>query len=371
MDDIDLLPPSSAAATSADEAANNPPGVSSGTAVVAAAGVVIPTTIEEQLTQLTQRQDEQAQQLSELRSRILELEGVIHEMKQDICSDDGRGAGAGNGEANPPLPTTTTTSSVQPNDNQTSSKLVTDNLAIDEGTPSSTPPTTTTNIATSDDEISNILTSRQERNLWPLKRKYCTSFSRENDLMKLRFHNSELYSHKTVRIPKQPGTSASSSSASATVAGTTAAVGSQADGGNDALATTSSSSTGNNNNIYYGTLGNKEGRLICRLCSGKTMNRNTSWMCSTCIVPLCIDIVDGDPLSSCFAKWHTCQDLVMENYVLNGELREKRSMKKQRTSGGGAGEGHHVGVQEGNQNHSSEEVDLDALGIVDDATKAI
>ncbi|KAL3761285.1 hypothetical protein ACHAWU_010198 [Discostella pseudostelligera] len=392
MDDI-ALPSASTAATSADEAANNTPGVANGTAAAAAAaaGVVIPvpatTTIEEQLTQLTQRQDEQAQLLSELRSRILELEEVIHDMKQGSNGDDGRGSdGAAplkresnsnvDVQANRPphLSTTATSTSAQPNANDhPSSKLVNDD-AVDEGILSSTP--TTNIIATTDDEISNILASRQERNLWPLKRKYCTSFSREHDLMKLRFHNSELYPHKTVRIPKQPGTSASSSSSESTtaVAGITTAVGTHAEGGNDALASsaTISNTTGNANN-YYGTLGNKEGRLICRLCSGKTMNRNSSWMCSTCVVPLCIDIVDGDPNSSCFVKWHTCHDLVMENYVLNGELREKRSMKKQRTSagGGGAGEGHHVGVQEGNHNHSSEEVDLDALGIVDDATKAV
>ena len=71
-------------------------------------------------------------------------------------------------------------------------------------------------------------------------------------------------------------------------------------------------------------------------------------MCGTCIVPLCIDIVDGNPNSSCFAKWHTCKDLVKENQVLNGELREKRTMKKQRTSatvvvGGGSDGGDNDG----------------------------
>ena len=103
MDDI-ALPSASTAATSADEAANNTPGVANGTAAAAAAaGVVIPvpatTTIEEQLTQLTQRQDEQAQLLSELRSRILELEEVIHDMKQGSNGDDGRGSGCCSAEA--------------------------------------------------------------------------------------------------------------------------------------------------------------------------------------------------------------------------------------------------------------------------------
>ena len=123
---------------------------------------------------------------------------------------------------------------------------------------------------------------------------------------------------------------------------TTSTSHSQSDGGKDEAVTAacSSSSSSNSNNNYYGNLGNKEGRLNCRLCSGKTMNRNTLWMCNTCIVPLCIDIVDRDPQNSCFAKWHTCIDLVRENQILNGELREKRTMKKQRVStGSGSGDG--------------------------------
>ena len=43
--------------------------------------------------------------------------------------------------------------------------------------------------------------------------------------------------------------------------------------------------------------------------------------------------VDGDPHNTCFAKWHSCIDLVRE-------LREKRTMKKQRVSTGrGIGDG--------------------------------
>ncbi len=106
-------------------------------------------------------------------------------------------------------------------------------------------------------------------------------------------------------------------------------------------------------------------------------------MCGTCIVPLCIDIVDGNPNSSCFAKWHTCADLVKENQVLNGELREKRTMKKQRTSatagGGGAdNDGRKVTmkgeVDKGNLPSSGEDVvDLDAAMMAEErvATMAL
>ena len=78
----------------------------------------------------------------------------------------------------------------------------------------------------------------------------------------------------------------------------------------------------------YG-LGNREGRLICRLCSGKAGNRNTSWMCSTCCVPLCVDLkATGDERTSCLARWHLCRDLVAENAERNHALSEKRASSK-------------------------------------------
>ena len=136
-----------------------------------------------------------------------------------------------------------------------------------------------------DDEIDAIIESRKDKKQWPLKRKYCTAYSQELDLFKLRFHRSEKYHHKSIRIPKV------------------------------------------DKNEGYG-LGNKEGRLICRLCSGKTINRNTSWMCGTCQVPLCVDIINGNPESSCHARWHNCEDLVSVNHTLNTALRERRESKK-------------------------------------------
>ena len=136
-----------------------------------------------------------------------------------------------------------------------------------------------------DAEIDRIIEARKNRKVWPLKRKYCSSFSQEVDLLKIRFHNSAKHTHMAIRIPKVE-------------------------------------------NNGEGGLGNKEGRLICRLCSGKTINRNTSWFCATCLVPLCVDIQNGDSQSSCHARWHGVQDLVAVNATLNAALKEKRESKK-------------------------------------------
>lgn len=138
---------------------------------------------------------------------------------------------------------------------------------------------------TDDLEIDAIISSRRERRAWPLKRKYCTSFTKEVELLKIRFHRSAKHQHKSVRIPKV------------------------------------------DKSEEYG-IGNKEGRLICRLCSGKTINRNTSYMCATCLVPLCVDTCNGDAESSCHSRWHSCRDLISVNFTLNQALRERRASKK-------------------------------------------
>lgn len=138
-----------------------------------------------------------------------------------------------------------------------------------------------------DAEIDRIIEARKQRKAWPLKRKYCPAFSQEVDLVKIRCHKTPKHHHNAIRIPK--------------------------------VEKSEDSPNG---------IGNKEGRLICRLCSGKTCNRNTSWMCATCLVPLCVDIVNGDSESSCHARWHGCQDLVAVNEQLNATLRERRELKK-------------------------------------------
>ena len=146
---------------------------------------------------------------------------------------------------------------------------------------------------TEDKEVEDIIQARMSAGTWPLKRNFCKSFSKEVDLVKIRFHNSDTHTHKPVRIPKVE----------------------RSDGS-------------------YGS-GNKEGRLICRLCSGGQINRNTSWMCSTCCVPLCVDY-QGSPDRSCHYRWHSCDDLLKQHELMNTELKNKREAKK-RSGGSVAG----------------------------------
>lgn len=138
---------------------------------------------------------------------------------------------------------------------------------------------------TDDEEIEEIIETRKAAGTWPLKRNFNKSFTKEVDLVKIRFHTSDKHSHKPVRIPKVE----------------------KADGS-------------------YGG-GNKEGRLICRLCSGGKVNRNTSWMCQTCCVPLCVDY-QGSPDHSCHYRWHSCDDLIKQHEIVNGVLKSKRESKK-------------------------------------------
>ncbi|KAL3764073.1 hypothetical protein ACHAW5_010443 [Stephanodiscus triporus] len=234
-----------AAATSAD--------------AIAEAGV----SVEESMTTLRDRQDEQARLLASMQSRIDELENVV---RRFVGNDPTRQTVAAAATAE--VTTTATTQLCM------SPEADPDNAMA---------------MATSDDDIDAIIESRTQRSLWPLKRRYCTNFTHDADLVRVRFHVSDRYGHVSVRIPKIVDV--------------------------------------DNNEGRYG-LGNKEGRLICRLCSGKTMNRNTSWMCATCLVPLCVDVSNGDRESSCHARWHKCPDLVTLNETLNSSLRERRTSRK-------------------------------------------
>ena len=138
---------------------------------------------------------------------------------------------------------------------------------------------------TNDQEIEEIIERRKASGTWPLKRNFCKSFTKEVDLVKVRFHNSNVHTHTPVRIPRSEGGKGK-----------------------------------------YGT-GNKEGRLICRLCSKDQVNRNTSWMCSTCCVPLCVQYTSS-PDQSCHYRWHSCDDLLKQHEMVNAELKSKRETKK-------------------------------------------
>jgi hypothetical protein len=130
---------------------------------------------------------------------------------------------------------------------------------------------------TTDAEIDDILYTRHiPPQSWPVHR--LKKWIEEPALQKLRLHRSEKYNHVPVRIPR--------------------------------------------------TDKNKEGRLICKLCSGGKCNRNTTWMCSTCEVPLCIDANDGVMSTTHHVLWHSAFDLREEHERCNALLRERRLEKR-------------------------------------------
>eukprot|EP00804_Cyclotella_cryptica_P019056 CCRYP_014455-RA/>CCRYP_014455-RA protein AED:0.26 eAED:0.26 QI:0/-1/0/1/-1/1/1/0/564 len=147
---------------------------------------------------------------------------------------------------------------------------------------------------TTDEQIDQILHDKQSQHgSWPVHR--LKKWIEEADLQKIRLHRTEKHAHVPIRIPR--------------------------------------------------TDKNKEGRLICKLCSGGKCNRNTTWMCSTCEVPLCIDTVDGDGEQTHHVRWHRCLDLREEHLRCNALLRGRREGKKR---GLLEGNGHAL-VEEGMQ----------------------
>ncbi|KAL7522923.1 hypothetical protein ACHAWX_007688 [Stephanocyclus meneghinianus] len=145
---------------------------------------------------------------------------------------------------------------------------------------------------TTDEQIDQILHAKQSQHgSWPVHR--LKKWIEEADLQKIRLHRTEKHAHVPVRIPR--------------------------------------------------TDKNKEGRLICKLCSGGKCNRNTTWMCSTCEVPLCIDTVDGDGEQTHHVRWHRCVDLREEHFRCNALLRGRREVKKRGLEAGEGMDGQMVG----------------------------
>jgi len=211
--------------------------------------------IENTLKSIVARQNEQMQLMTAMQSSIENLAKINADLKEEVAA-------------------------------LKSGKIRTKFKYIDKGEGGVATETWTTRPGETDDsEIEEIIAARKAAGTWPLKRNFTKSFTKEVDLVKIRFHNSETHSHKPVRIPMLE----------------------TADG------------------TYGG--GNKEGRLICRLCSGGKVNRNTSWMCSTCCVPLCVDY-QGSPDHSCHYRWHSCDDLLKQHEIVNSDLKTKRDNKK-------------------------------------------
>mmetsp|Transcript_25834 Transcript_25834/g.54605 ORF Transcript_25834/g.54605 Transcript_25834/m.54605 type:complete len:287 (+) Transcript_25834:97-957(+) len=147
---------------------------------------------------------------------------------------------------------------------------------------------------TGDDEIDRIIEQRKLKQAWPVKHAVLNCFSVQNDLVKLRFHHSEKYQHIPIRIPK--------------------------------------------------TDKNKDGTKPCKLCSEGKIRRKTTWMCSTCEVPLCTrPLMDEDGASMTHhARWHSVKDLLLEHKKVHDALkngRESRKRARQDEQGGVIGNG--------------------------------
>lgn len=124
-----------------------------------------------------------------------------------------------------------------------------------------------------DEEIDDIIARRNLTGEWPIRQKTYLAFSSNIELLKIRYHHSEKYQHIPVRITNTKG---------------------------------------------------KDNRSRCKLCmsynkkGSKGTGRNTSWMCSTCEVPLCVKCLvgeDNDIMTTHHARWHTKRDLVAENEI--------------------------------------------------------
>ncbi len=60
--------------------------------------------------------------------------------------------------------------------------------------------------------------------------------------------------------------------------------------------------------------------------------RKTSYMCSTCGVPLCIKSIKGEDgnILSHHEKWHMIRNLIEEHRALNRKLQEYKDSRKRR-----------------------------------------
>eukprot|EP00804_Cyclotella_cryptica_P000646 CCRYP_014672-RA/>CCRYP_014672-RA protein AED:0.17 eAED:0.17 QI:63/1/1/1/1/1/3/1560/727 len=76
----------------------------------------------------------------------------------------------------------------------------------------------------------------------------------------------------------------------------------------------------------------KSSRQYCRLCKTKgkdTTKRQTTWMCSTCCVPLCVRNLYGENrVDSHFMRWHSARDLEAENMICSQELLQWKDKRR-------------------------------------------
>jgi hypothetical protein len=140
-------------------------------------------------------------------------------------------------------------------------------------------------LETTDEEIDEIISRRKQAGEWPIRQKTYLAFSTNLELLKIRFHHSQKYNHVPVRINDTKG---------------------------------------------------KDNRSRCKLCmsynkkASKGAGRNTSWMCSTCEVPLCVKCLIGeesDVRRTHHARWHLVRDLASENMMCCEEVNNSRKRK--------------------------------------------
>jgi hypothetical protein len=135
-------------------------------------------------------------------------------------------------------------------------------------------------VNTTDEEMNAYIVSLKLANKWPLITKPTKAFPGDPNLVKLCFHTSNQYQHIPVKIDGR--------------------------------------------------------RTYCRLCSikgRKNANRETLYMCKTCLVPLCVKPLKGDleqGVNTHFERWHSVVDLEAERVRCSADLRREKEIRKQR-----------------------------------------
>lgn len=83
-------------------------------------------------------------------------------------------------------------------------------------------------------------------------------------------------------------------------------------------------------NAHLQLLCSPDGTKPCKLCSEGKIRRKTTWMCSTCEVPLCTrPLLDEEGASlSHHARWHVAQDLKADHDRIHAILKNGRESRK-------------------------------------------
>jgi len=142
-------------------------------------------------------------------------------------------------------------------------------------------------LTTTDEEVDAIIASRQQNNTWPVRLQPVKKFTHDPELLKLRFHHSLKHPHMPVFLAKTPKPD------------------------QDGKFKTNK----------------KKCRLCQRLKDDGKIYRCTTWMCSTCQIPLCVKTLPSEPSTeSHFVKWHSALNLEEESARCSEALRRSMEM---------------------------------------------